>query len=186
MLSGKCFKLNPFTMNHTAINTSLVITEPKTIEDRIEILDYTDKLKEPIKKLNYEWLEKYFHIEKGDVISLSNPKEEIIDKGGLIYYARMNNQIVGTVALIKKTEQIFEIAKMAVTKSAQGFGIGSMLLEHCLNIAKQKSIPKLILYSNTKLESAVHLYRKYGFYEVELEQGLYERANIKMEKYLQH
>ena len=39
----------------------------------------------------------------------------------------------------------------------------------------------MILYSNKKLESAIHLYRKYGFVEVELEEGLYERANVKME-----
>ena len=46
---------------------------------------------------------------------------------------------------------------------------------------KEKNIEKLILYSNTKLASAIHLYKKYGFTEIELEQGLYERANIKME-----
>lgn len=73
---------------------------------------------------------------------------------------------------------------MAVTKKAQGFKIGTILLEHSLNIAKQKQIKKLILYSNTNLKSALHLYRKYGFIEIELESGLYERANIKMEKEL--
>ncbi len=152
--------------------------------DRIEIIDYTDDLKDSIKTLNYEWLEKYFRVEKGDVISLANPKEQIIDKGGFIFYARRNNKIVGTASLLKKTEQIFELGKMAVTGSAQGYGIGTMLLEHCLKIAKQKRIQKLILYSNTQLKSAIHLYQKYGFAEAELEQGLYERANIKMELYL--
>ena len=62
-----------------------------------------------------------------------------------------------------------------------GLGIGKLLVEHCLTIAKEKNIEKLILYSNTKLASAIHLYKKYGFTEIELEQGLYERANIKME-----
>uniref|UniRef100_UPI003137C2CF GNAT family N-acetyltransferase n=1 Tax=Fluviicola taffensis TaxID=191579 RepID=UPI003137C2CF len=60
--------------------------------------------------------------------------------------------------------------------------IGKILLEHCLEFAKQKQIEKLILYSNTKLESAIHLYRKYGFVEIEMEQGVYERGNIKMKK----
>ena len=71
---------------------------------------------------------------------------------------------------------------MAVTINAQGFGIGKLLMEHCIEFAKQKSIKKLILYSNTKLKPAIHLYRKYGFNKVELEPGHYERANIKMEK----
>jgi len=151
----------------------------------IEIIDYSDELKDPVRILNYEWLQKYFRIEEGDIISLSNPKEQIIDKGGCIFYAKSDNQIVGTASLLKKTDSVFEIGKMAVTGTAQGTGIGTMLLEHCLEVAKQKSIQKLILYSNTKLTSAIHLYRKYGFIEVEMEKGLYERANIKMEKYLQ-
>ena len=151
---------------------------------KIEIIDFSDELKEPIKTLNYEWLEKYFSIEKGDVISLSNPREQIIEKGGFIFYAKLNDEIVGTASLLKKTDDIFELGKMAVTTKAQGYKIGTLLLEHCLSIAKQKQIKKMILYSNTHLESAIHLYRKYGFVEVELEEGLYERANIKMEKYL--
>ena len=73
---------------------------------------------------------------------------------------------------------------MAVTESKQGLGIGNMLIEHCISVAKQKSISRLILYSNTVLSPAIHLYKKYGFEEITLEQGLYERANIKMEKRL--
>ena len=152
--------------------------------NQIEIIDFSDQHKEKIKTLNYEWLEKYFKIEEGDRISLSNPQEEIINKGGFIYYAQINNDIVGTASLLKKNDQVFELGKMAVSANFQGFGIGAILIEHCINIAKQHGIKKLVLYSNTKLESAIHLYKKYGFVEVELECGLYERANIKMEKYI--
>jgi ribosomal protein S18 acetylase RimI-like enzyme len=151
---------------------------------KIEIIDYSDELKEHIKILNYEWLEEYFYVEEGDEISLSNPKEHIIDKGGFIFFAKNENEILGTASLIKKSESFFELGKMAVSKSAQGLGIGKVLLEHCLEFAKQKQIEKLILYSNTKLEPAIHLYRKYGFVEVEMEHIVYERGNIKMEKVL--
>jgi len=120
--------------------------------------------------------------EKGDVVSLSNPQEEIIDNGGFIFYAKLNGQIVGTVSLLKKSEAVFELGKMAVTANARGYGIGTPLLEHSLNFAKEKGIQKIILYSNTILETAINFYRKYGFVEIELESELYERANIKMEK----
>ena len=151
---------------------------------QIEIINYSEDYKEAIKILNYEWLEKYFKIEKGDVISLSNPKAEIIEKGGFIFYAKLNNQIIGTVSLIKKADYVFELSKMAVTENAKGKGIGKILMEHCLKFAEENDFTKLILYSNTKLESAIHLYFKYGFNEIELERGVYERANIKMEKIL--
>jgi ribosomal protein S18 acetylase RimI-like enzyme len=150
----------------------------------VEIIEFSEELSEPIKTLNYEWLEKYFRLEEGDVASLSNPQKYIIDKGGHIYYAKLNSEIVGTVSLLKKSETVYELGKMAVNDKAQGHGIGTILLEHCINFAKQKQITTLILYSNTILQSAIHLYRKYGFEEVELESGLYERANIKMEKRL--
>lgn len=155
------------------------------MHNNIEIINFSADLKEPIKSLNYEWLEKYFRLEQGDIISLSNPQEEIIDKGGFIFYAKLNGEIVGTASLLKKTETIFELGKMAVSGKAQGFGIGTLLLEHCLNFAREKGIQNIILYSNTSLETAINLYRKYGFTEIELESGLYERADIKMEKMIQ-
>jgi GNAT superfamily N-acetyltransferase len=57
---------------------------------------------------------------------------------------------------------------MAVTQGVQGLGIGKLLLEHCFAVAKKSS---LILYSNRKLTSAIHLYHKYGFVEIPLESG---------------
>ena len=149
----------------------------------VEIIVFSEELSEPIKTLNYEWLEKYFRIEEGDVASLSDPQKHIIDKGGHIYYAKLDGEIVGTASLLKKSETVYELGKLAVSDKAQGHGIGTILIEHCLNIAKQKQITTLILYSNTTLQSAIHLFRKYGFEEVELESGVYERANIKMEKH---
>lgn len=149
-----------------------------------EIIGFSDELKDYIKTLNYEWLEKYFRVEEGDRISLSDPRKEIIDKGGFIFYAKLNGKIVGTASLLKKSESVFELGKMAVSGKAQGYGIGTILLEHCIRFAKELSSEKLILYSNRKLQSAIHLYKKYGFREIPLEQGLYERADIKMEKIL--
>lgn len=150
----------------------------------IEIIPFSEALSEPIKTLNYEWLEKYFRVEEGDRRSLSDPQKYIIDRGGYIYYARLNNEIVGTASLLKRSETVYELGKMAVTDKARGHGIGAKLIEHCLNTARQKQVKTLILYSNTRLKPAIHLYRKFGFTETELEDGLYERADIKMEKHL--
>lgn len=150
----------------------------------IEIIDYDESLREPVKTLNYEWLEKYFRVEPSDAIQLSNPKEEIIDKGGFIFYARWNNEIVGTASLLKISDGEYELGKMAVTEKARGHSIGNALVEHCLHVSQRMKIHKLVLYSNTSLSPAIHLYKKYGFVEAPLESGHYERANIKMEKIL--
>jgi ribosomal protein S18 acetylase RimI-like enzyme len=151
-------------------------------ENIVTIIPFSVELAEPIKTLNIEWLTKYFIIEPKDERVLSNPKEEIIDKGGMIFYAKYNGEIVGTISLIKMTVGIFELSKMAVTDGAQGLGIGTKLLQHCIEVAEESAIQKIVLYSNRRLKSAIHLYEKFGFKEVLLEDGVYERADIKMEK----
>jgi len=150
----------------------------------VEIIPFSSDLKDPIKTLNKEWLQKYFRVEEKDEIVLSNPQEEIIDKGGMIFYAKYNNEILGTVSLLKIDNITFELSKMAVSDKAQGLGIGNKLLVHCLDVAEERNIKRLFLYSNTKLLPAIHLYEKFGFVEIPLEDGVYERADIKMEKLL--
>jgi ribosomal protein S18 acetylase RimI-like enzyme len=153
-----------------------------SLENTVEIIPFSADLAAPIKTLNMEWLKKYFVVEPKDEIVLSDPQGEIIDKGGLIFYAKYKDQIVGTVSLLKIDETTFELSKMAVSDGVQGLGIGQKLMLHCLVVAEQKGILKLVLYSNRKLLPAIHLYKKFGFTEVPLEEGVYTRADIKMER----
>lgn len=152
------------------------------IQNTVEIIPFSQDLKDHIKTLNIEWLQKFFRVEEKDEIVLSNPQEEIIDKGGLIFYAKYNEEIIGTVSLMKVDENTFELSKMAVSGKIQGLGIGNKLLTHCLVVAEESNINKLILYSNRKLLPAIHLYEKFGFVEVPLGNVNYERADIKMQK----
>lgn len=151
-------------------------------DNTVVIIPYSSGLKEEIKTLNLEWLKKYFRVEPKDEIILSNPQGEIIDKGGMLFYAQYNDKIVGTASLLKINETTFELSKMAVTDGVQGLGIGNKLMQHCIEVAQQKGLKKLLLYSNRKLLPAINLYKKFGFEEVLLEDGVYERADIKMEK----
>jgi ribosomal protein S18 acetylase RimI-like enzyme len=150
----------------------------------ISIVPYTDETKDWIRLLNYEWLEKFFRVEPNDVIQLSDPQGEIIDKGGQIFYALYNGHIAGTSSLMKAGDDVYELAKMAVTDAYKGKGIGNALIEFCIAKAKEAGAAKLILYSNTKLTAAINLYRKYGFQEIPMGDSHYERSDIKMEKIL--
>nr|WP_315147411.1 GNAT family N-acetyltransferase [uncultured Flavobacterium sp.] len=147
----------------------------------IDIIPFSLSHKEAIKILNLEWLQKFFKVEPKDELVLSNPVEEIINKGGKIYYAQHLDEIVGTVSLLKIDTTTFELSKMAVTEKAQGLGIGRQLIEFCIEEAQKHGIQKLILYSNRQLKLALHLYESFGFKEIPVESGVYERADIKME-----
>ncbi|MEN2399461.1 GNAT family N-acetyltransferase [Flavobacterium sp. MC2016-06] len=154
------------------------------MNNTVEIIPFSSDLKEPIKTLNIEWLQKYFRVEEKDELTLSNPQKYIIDAGGMIFYAKYNDEILGTFSLMKIDATTFELSKMAVSDKAQGLGIGNKMLVYCMAVAEEKKIKKLLLYSNRILLPAIHLYEKFGFVEIPLEDVIYERADIKMEKIL--
>ncbi|HEV2830755.1 MAG TPA: GNAT family N-acetyltransferase [Hanamia sp.] len=147
----------------------------------IKIIEFSDEYAKFFTSLNIAWLEKYFVVEPMDHEMLSEPKKFIIDKGGYIFFAKVDDEIAGTFALIKVKDGIYELSKMAVEEHFIGKKIGNRMLEFCLDEAKKLKADKIILYSNTKLQPAIHLYKKFGFKEVALDHSEYERANIKME-----
>jgi len=147
----------------------------------IEIIPFNQTLSKYFTSLNIAWLQKYFTIEPIDHEMLSDPKKYIIDKGGYIFFAKADEKIVGTFALIKTQQGVYELSKMAVDASFQGQKMGNLLLQFCLEECRRLEAAKIILYSNTKLEPAIHLYKKFGFKEVQLVNTDYKRANIQME-----
>lgn len=148
----------------------------------INIIPFKEKYAEEFKHLNIEWLQQYFVVEAYDQYQLSHPVGEILNKGGYIFLAKENERIVGTVALMKETDRSFELTKMSVTKHSQGRGVSKLLMDACINVAKEKKWDRLFLYSSTILVPAIQLYRRYGFQEIPLEMNShYTRTNIKME-----
>ncbi|WP_034228771.1 GNAT family N-acetyltransferase [Aquimarina pacifica] len=148
----------------------------------IPIIPFEPKYAKDFVQLNIEWLEKYFVVEPHDSDLLERCEETIIDQGGYIFFAKVAEEIAGTFALIKIDQSTYELGKMAVLPKFRGQHIGQQLLTYSLEFAKKQQWSKLILYSNTILKNAIHIYRKHGFKEVKLEQNTpYERSNIKME-----
>ncbi len=147
----------------------------------IEIVPFSKEFTTHFYKLNLEWLETFFYVEDFDREVLSNPQKYIIDPGGFIFFALEDGEVLGTVALMKNSDRIFELTKMAVAPNQRGRKIGQKLLTHCIDFGRQMSFEALILYSNRKLENAIHIYRKHGFTEIAVEPNSpYVRSNIKM------
>ena len=148
----------------------------------IEIVPFESQHANTFKALNTAWLEKYFYVEHKDTQLLENSKEHILDKGGFIFMAISDGLPVGCFSLIPHTNTTFELGKMAVDENYQGHKIGQQLLEFAIEFGKQQYWEKIILYSSTKLPTALYIYKKYGFQMVDLEKNLpYARSDIKME-----
>lgn len=156
----------------------------KTNSD-IQILSFTPQLASHFKLINQQWIVDMFNLETLDEQMLSSPQEQIIDPGGHIWFAQHSQLgIVGTCALFRKGEGVFELTKMGVLESARGLKVGEFLLQHVLNAARNLDIKCLFLLTNSKCEAAIHLYEKNGFkHDVEIMQqygAVYERCNVAM------
>lgn len=149
----------------------------------VNIISFEKQYTKDFYNLNIEWLKTFFYVEPYDEDVLSNPEKYIINKGGHILFAKLNNTIVGTVALMPLGDNgNLELTKMAVLPEHRGHSIGQKLMKHCIDFANTNNIPKLIIYSSRKLENAIYIYRKYGFIEIPVEPNCpYKRCDIKME-----
>ena len=147
----------------------------------MEIQAFSQTFAQAFYNLNLQWLETYFYVEAYDREVLSKPMQHIIHPGGEIFFITQNNTAIGTVALIKRSDGVFELTKMAIEPSKQGKKLGQQLLQYCIDFAKENNFKQLYLYSNTKLENAIHIYKKYGFKQVAIpKDNPYKRSNIKM------
>jgi ribosomal protein S18 acetylase RimI-like enzyme len=147
----------------------------------IDIIEYSDEYASDFKELNLEWLNKYNLAEDYDLEIINDPKSFILDKGGYIYLAKIADKIVGTAGLANEGNSIFELVKMTVAPAFQGKGIAKMLIEKCLNKARELNAKRISLYSNSQLITAIALYKKYGFIHVDASNSPLLTADIKME-----
>lgn len=151
---------------------------------KVEVVSYEDEIHwQVFRDLNVAWVQRWFTMETADYEVLDYPQENIIDPGGAILMAKLNGEVVGTCALIKVNDRLFELSKMAVAEEARGSGIGWQLGKATLEKARDLGANEVKLYSNDILKPALRLYQKLGFQQVPLdaEAEKYQRSNVKME-----
>ncbi|MBL4703100.1 MAG: GNAT family N-acetyltransferase [Flavobacteriales bacterium] len=153
-----------------------------TVSQRVEIIPFETQYRSHFESLNNEWLEQQFYIEDYDREVLQNPEDHILKPGGQILFARVDDKIVGVVALIVRSADTYELSKMGVTAKSQGLKIGQKLMDAAIEYSKQAGIKRIMLDSNRKLAPAIRLYHKVGFKEIAVpEDTPYERCDIRME-----
>jgi putative acetyltransferase len=142
---------------------------------------------EAFRRLNVEWISRYFKLEPKDEYVFQNPRATILDGGGRIFFAERGGELVGCCALVAMGPGEFEVAKMAVTMSAQGLGIGRLVLQRAVDAARAAGATRLYLETNHALTPAIHLYEDVGFRHIPKERvkpSPYERTEVFMEMVL--
>jgi len=86
------------------------------------------------------------------------------ENGG--YFWIMRNEagdLIASVAIYKINNTTCELRKMYLLPQEQGKGLGKILLKTAVLKAKELGYAKMILKTNSKLDTAIALYKKFGF-----------------------
>ena len=122
-------------------------------------------------------------LEDEDRAILGDPAGRIIEPGGAVFVARLDDEVIGCIGIMPVGDRVFELVKMAVSPSHQGHGTGRKLIAAALDRARALGAQRIALESNSRLASAVHLYEAFGFRHLEHDEiapSPYVRADVHM------
>ena len=74
--------------------------------------------------------------------------------------------IMGCFGLFPVNENTCELRKMYLLKEIRGKGLGKIILDKAIFIAREKHYKKIVLETISALTTAIMLYKRYGFKEI--------------------
>jgi ribosomal protein S18 acetylase RimI-like enzyme len=147
----------------------------------IQLVEYRPELREDFERLNRLWLEQHSLLEPLDLEYLREPELRILQRGGQVFFAMEESNVIGTCAAIPVSAGTFELAKLSVDPAARGKGIGRRLCETVVGYAREHGATEVVLTSNSALVNAIRLYESLGFRHAPLPAvNPYETADVFM------
>lgn len=85
---------------------------------------------------------------------------------GRLYLAYASNEVAGCIGLKKIDEENCEMKRLYVRPQFRGKHIGNQLISKIITDAKEIGYSYMLLDTLPFLQSAIHMYQNYGFYEI--------------------
>jgi DNA-binding MarR family transcriptional regulator/N-acetylglutamate synthase-like GNAT family acetyltransferase len=79
------------------------------------------------------------------------------------WIAEREEQVIGSVFVMQKTEDVAQLRLLYVEPSARGLGLGRHLVDECIRFTRAKGYKKLTLWTNDCLTAARKIYQAAGF-----------------------
>lgn len=148
-------------------------------EVRILFVEYTDML-----LANDPAFRKYLDIQHYDE-EISHLEQKYGAPGGRLYLAYGDGKLAGCIGLRKIDQKNCEMKRLYVRPQFRGNRMGNQLIGMIIKDAKEIGYSHMLLDTLPFLKSAVYLYKKYGFYEIEsynnspMDTSIYMRLDLK-------
>lgn len=85
------------------------------------------------------------------------------------WIAELDGENVGSVFVVRHSKTVAKLRMMIVDPRARGLGIGKRLVAESIGFARQAGYRKLVLWTNSVLVAARHIYAQAGFRRVHAE-----------------
>lgn len=142
---------------------SIELVEAYTHKDEVKALfnEYTQMLIDGDNSFkDYLELQKYDH-----------ELEDLEDKYGLpygrLYLVFYDGDLAGCIGLRKLDNENCEMKRLYVKPQFRGKKIASFLVKHIIEEARKIGYKHILLDTLPFLETAINMYKNYGFYEIE-------------------
>ncbi|MDE7311355.1 MAG: GNAT family N-acetyltransferase [Eubacterium sp.] len=147
----------------------------------MKVIPFEEKYRQDFIAFNTDWIVSNFGcLEEHDIETFEKIDEQIA-AGAMIFFAVENDTALATCMATPMEGTTWEICKLGSNKKIPHKGAGSAVFEAAMEWALCHGAERLFILSNSKLKPALHIYEKYGFQEIKLDNYEYTRGDIAFE-----
>ena len=88
-------------------------------------------------------------------------------RGQRIWVVEVEGKVAGCIAIVCSGEGVAQLRWFLLTPEIRGRGLGKRLMEKAIEYSRSAGYRKIILWTFSELETAIALYRRWGFEKTE-------------------